>query len=694
MAFIPYPFLRLTLFLTGGIVLYLYHPYIIPVSFFLPLLIVSFVLFVTAYVLNRKSKHTIIPTGIIILPALVLAGYMLTFHKNDSTNQDHFMHQSDSTNYYRVVITESPREGRKSWKAKGKVTAVRNQKQWVETTGNVLLYFSHDEFNQPPRYGDVFIINKKPLPIPPPGNPGEFDYRKFLSFQQVYHQYFIKQQDVRYVSHEPPSVIINLAIHLREWAEQTLKKHIQGEEEKSVAIALVLGITDELDSEIINAYAASGALHVLAVSGLHIGIVYIILMYIGKPLQKNKYGNVVLALSVLLLLWLYACVTGLSPSVLRAVAMFSIMAVAKLINRKGNIYNTLAATVFCLLMYNPYLLVSVGFQLSFIAVLGIVYIHTKLFSIIEFKNLVLHKTWEITSISIAAQLATFTLGLLYFHQFPNYFLVSNLVVIPASSAILIGGIGLLAISFIDALAGMLGVLMHWLIKGLNSFVYWVETLPYSIVSHVYISTEQFWLATGVVIFLLLTLTMKKFHFSALALFCALGFTLLQWRQQQHQMGRTQFIVYNVKGFTAIDFIGGGQSYTCMDSTLAADANAIRFHIRPHRMMSDATTNHPAYNTLPLRETSYGTLIQFGNKNFLWRNKDNLSIPPQAVPVDFVIFSHQKEKHYTAIQSALPHAVCIFDSSNSINYINRITESIQSHTDMYSVPHLGAFQQNL
>lgn len=693
MAFIPYPFVRLVFFFSIGIVLHLYCPKLIAPEIFLPGLTLLFCCTSVLLILNRKFKKVIFNPGFIALAATTLAGYTLTYFQTANNDSSHFNYQLETADYYRLVIDEAPREGKKSWKTKATVTAVKNNEKWIETSGLTLLYFPYKEFQQPPRYGDVLIVNKHPQLIPAPANPGEFDYKKFLSFQQVYHQYFLRHEDVLQAGNEPPNMIIQFSIQLRDWAERILKQHITGKQEQGVAIALVLGITDELDSELLNAYSASGAMHVLAVSGLHIGILYAILLTIGKPLQKSKRGRVVLGIASILFLWLYACVTGLTPSVLRAVAMFSFVALAKLINRNSNIYNTLAATAFCLLLYNPYFLVSVGFQLSFIAVLGIVYIHPRLYPFLEFKNLIVHKIWEITSVSIAAQLATFALGLLYFHQFPNYFLISNLVVIPVSFLVLIGGIILLAGSIISPLAQLIGFLLTGTIKFLNLIVLWVESWPMSIISNIYITTTQFWLITGIIVFLLITVTLKKFEYSMLALICAIGFSALQWQHHFQQISRTQFMVYNVKGYTAIDFISEGKTFSWMDSALATDANAIRFHIRPHRMMSDANAIYSA-RQLPYRETSYGTILHFGNRNFLIRSAENLTVPPTGFPVNYVIFAHQKEKHFKEIQSAIPQALCIFDSSNSTAFVNRITATHAIENLIYSVPHKGAYQQNL
>lgn len=693
MTFIPYPFVRLVLFLAVGITAYLYFPNGIPERVFVPAMMVLSCLLLTIFAFNRKWNRLVVNPGLLGASCTILLGYILTFYHTGSRNPDHFMHQPIQAQYYKIEIADAVVETNTTWKTKGRITAMRCNGEWLTVSGDVLLYFSRSDFPLPPVYGDVFLINKSPAAIESPGNPGEFNYQQFLSYQQIYHQYFLRQDNLTFVHHRPAHAIIQLSLHLRDWAERILKQHISGKAEQSVAIALVLGITDELDDEMLKAYSASGAMHILAVSGLHIAILYAILLAAGKHFQHTRRGQITFSIISLLLLWLYAFITGLTPSVLRAVTMFSFIAIGKLINRQGNVYNTMAATAFCLLLYNPYLIVSVGFQLSFAAVFGIVYVHPYLHRRVELKNRVLHYLWETTSISIAAQLATFALGLLYFHQFPNYFLLTNLVVILASNGILIGGILVLATSVITPLAHWTGVLLTGLIKFMNLFVFWIEGLPYSVTTQIYITTPQFWLIAGIITFLILTIVQRRLAISILAFLCAGCFSALQWVHHQEEQNRTQFIVYHIKGHTAIDFISHGHCYTFTDHQLRYYPTKERFHVAPYRMKSQVTAINLA-SELPYRETRFGIIIRFGGKNFLIRQTENLQAPPPGFPADFIIFANQKEKHFQTVQSAIPTALCIFDSSNSIAYVNRIRQTSVNEDLVYSVRHRGACQQNL
>jgi competence protein ComEC len=189
--------------------------------------------------------------------------------------------------------------------------------------------------------------------------------------------------------------------------------------------------------------------------------------------------------------------------------MFSFVALAKPLGWRTNIYNTLATSAFVLLLYDPYLIMSVGFQLSYLAVLGIVYLQKPLYNLWLIDNRVGNWVWEITCISIAAQVATFALGMLYFHQFPVYFLVSNLFVIPLSTAILVGGILLLAVSWLSAVADLVGWLLQWLIEILNWTVMVTEKLPFSIISGIHLTTFQCWLIMAALLSLIFMLEYRN-----------------------------------------------------------------------------------------------------------------------------------------------------------------------------------------
>lgn len=682
----PYTFVRIVFFFIAGIILGIYQPDCIPES-------VAWILFgscMVLFVLLSVSRISLNP-GFIGLTSIFLAGYANTLIHTESRNADHFFYEENIKQYV-AVVSGFEEEKEKSWKVEARVQHIYDGEVWKSVSGKVLWYFSKADFPTPFSYGDQLLIQGSPRELTAPSNPGEFDYKRFLTFRKIYHQQFLRKESVQWIANNPPWKIMVYALKARRWAESVLRKHIQSNQERAVASALILGVKDGLDNEMVQAYSSTGAMHVLAVSGLHVGIIYFILMLFLKPLQRWKHGKWTLAVISIIALWAYAFVTGLSPSVLRAVAMFTIMALSRPLQYRTNIYNTLAVAAFALLMYEPYMIMSVGFQLSFIAVIGIVYIQPKLAQLWEPQNWLLDKVWQVTCVSLAAQLATFSLGLLYFHQFPVYFLVSNLFVIPGAFVSLLGGVVLLIVSPIEFLANGIGYLLEAILWLLNYLVFTVERWPFSLINNIYISIAQNWLIVGMVIFMLLLFQYRKFVCVMGLFVCALLFGVTQWFHYQQEVNHEKFVVYSVAGNHAMEWICRGKSFLFADSALVVDVDRVRFHIRPNRLISGVDRVH--YN-----DQSFVQDIP-GGRLFSWRGKTFLQIIspdflwPENFGVDYVIISYNSVRSLAKLNSVRCKRV-IIDSSNVYYHANRLVmEAEQFQLPVYSVLQHGAFSIKL
>jgi competence protein ComEC len=690
---IPYTFVRIVLFFGGGIALGVYRPDILPEIPTEILLTGLVFLYLAITFFFKYRKETLFNPGFIALPAVFLAGYVHVLLQTESRQPNHLITVTEPILYYKAVITKYAEEKERSWKVEAKVSEV-NTTEWQNLEGKIILYFSKDEFKLPYRYGDVLLIKGNPQLVLKPSNPGEFDYKRFLTFRNIYHQHFLKANDVLYLNNDPPSTIMGYALHARDWADKTLKRFVEGEREQAIASALVLGVVDGLDNELLNAYAATGAMHVLAVSGLHISIIYMILLWLLKPLYKFRSGPWILAVISLFVLWGYAFITGLSPSVLRAVTMFSFMAIARPTHQSTNIYNTLAASAFCLLIFDPYLIMSVGFQLSYLAVLGIVYLQPGLYQLWEPRNWLWDEVWKITCVSIAAQIATFALGLLYFHQFPNYFLLSNLLVIPGSFLVLILGIVILAVSFVSVLASLLGFLLMWLIKILNIVVFTVEAFPFSLIEDIYITTSQCWLLMGIIIAFILLIEYKKFYYSVAALVGVIFFSILQWNHFIQKINLQKITVYNVRGHSAVDFMDRGDTYFLTDSVLQRDAAKIRFHIRPNRLEAGTYEVHAQFGQPFIQPLPGAQLIRWHKMTIVHVTGKHFVLPPGFQP-DWLVIGNNSLKDIARLSSQLDHTKIILDSSNSFGFANRFLERHRNlKLKVYSVLHEGAFEFTL
>lgn len=693
---IPYAFVRISLFFMLGIWAAVYNPGIIELSH----LIVGFSFLIAVYGLTTvcywQKRFKLYGTqlkfvaGLVGLSAVFLGGFINVLICTDTRKDDHLINLKDPVRFSKVVVTSGAVEKTNSWKLEASVEAVRTENNWQNAEGKILLYFPKKDFSDAYAYGDVLILKGTPQRIAAPANPEEFDYQRFMAFKNVYHQQFVRKDDVKLLGSQPSSWIDNYALICRTWADNALKKNISGQREQGLVSALVLGVTDGLDNELLSAYKATGTMHILAVSGLHVAIVYGLVLLILRPFNKLKYGPWVVAAVSIIVLWTYAFITGLSPSVLRAVTMFSFVALAKPTGQRTNIYNTLAASAFCILLYDPYLLMSVGFQLSYLAVLGIVYIQPLLYNLWEPSHRWIDEIWKISSVSIAAQLATFSLGLFYFHQFPNYFLLSNLIVIPASFVVLILGLAVLALGFIQPVGIALGFILEWIIKILNVIVFAIEDFPFSLIENLYITPLQCWLLIGILVAILLLIETRRFKWAITTASFVVVFSFVQWHHFQSDVNIQKITVYNIPGHSAVEFTDCGRAYFVADSVLMANSDKIGFHILPHRVKL-GVFNAVKFGDNLQRTFNGCRLMTWKGKSFL-QVYDPSYILPDNIKVDFVIISNNAVTDIKKLNDHIRMDRLILDSSNSKSFGSKLLKQTAAfQLNVHSVIHQGAFE---
>ncbi len=689
----PYAMVRIAAFFIAGTLLGIYLPKVISPDFAAISFLVLLFLFSIGFFFLTASSFRSIGLGVAGLTAVFVAGFINLIHHNEMTDPNHLVHIESAIETYRASVKKQPEEKIKSWKMEVAVDAVKLNEGWRPAAGNVLIYISKKSNFIDFRLGDQVLIEGPPMLLEPPGNPHEFDFKRFLSFRNIFHQHFIRSEQVKLIAQNQEKGFLFYSQQARLWASAKLKEFVVGEREQAIALALVLGVTDGLDNDLQNAYSASGAMHVLAVSGLHVGIIYWMILILLKPIRSLSSSTWVVAIISLVCLWAYAFVTGLSPSVLRAVTMFSFVAIAKPFSRSTNIYNTLAASAFLLLLYNPYLIMSVGFQLSYLAVLGIVYLQRPLYNLWEAPNKFLDWCWSISCVSIAAQIATFALGLLYFHQFPVYFLFSNLFVIPGSFVVLVLGILLLIVSPIVSIAVSIGWLLEWTIKVVNFGVFAVEDWPFSLINGVFLTTFQCWLLIGVIVSFILFIEAKRFGYLLLAFFMVLIFSGVQWQHYFEEVNRKQLTIYRIAGHGAMEWIAQGQSYFYSDSTLINDMERIRFHIIPNRVASRVGVVS-INDALFVRSIHGFRYFNFQHLRMLWIDQKNIILPDKVI-ADYLIIGNNAVSSLDKIQDKVEFNRLILDSSNSKAYSNRIlNEAMSKNISTHAVLIQGAFSETL
>ena len=677
---IPYTMVRIAAFFIAGILLGIYQSKIISLELAETILIASVVLYVLVYWIVSRKKRTLVAGGIGLL-AIFLAGYVHLLLFVDWHQPDHLSTYRKEIKYYQAEVLGLPEDKTNSYKYNVKIVKVSDGKSWNNTDTKALIYIRKEERQPKYFYGDKLLVYGHPQLLQPPQNPHEFDFQRFLSFKNIYHQQFVRSDQVLLISNTKTRDLKYYSYIVRQWGTEQLKAQLPNQQEQAIALALTLGVTDGIDNELQSAYASSGAMHVLAVSGLHVGILYGIVMLLFRPFRNLSWSRWVIAAISLIVLWSFAFITGLSPSVLRAVTMFSFIAIAKPFGRRTSIYNTLASSAFILLLFDPFLIMSVGFQLSYLAVLGIVTIHRPLYQLWEPRSVILDWVWNISCVSIAAQLATFSLGVLYFHQFPVYFLFSNLFVIPGAISVLVTSILVLATSGIAPVAAFFGTILQWLIQILNFAVFSFEKFPFSLINNIYITTLQCWLLILTIGFLFFLFTEKKFSLILVAFLCVVSFSLIQWYHYAIDVKGDRFVVYNISGHQGIEWISNGRSQFLGDSSLIVDTERMRFHVRPNRLFcgvkevdTQLISHHP------------NVFVKNGKKIGVINTP--VSSWPDDLQLDYLIIGNNSFKSLTQVRNTINFDKLILDSSNSSYLASRI----QSEGDdvVHSVQHEGAF----
>ena len=687
-SWVPYALVRVTVFFIFGILLYLHYPALSSDQALAASITLAFIYLFLWSIFKRRKFHAFnVVLSSSAFFTFFLLGYLGASLQDQKNHPGHLLSQGD-IQAYRARIADQGQEKRSTHRFLAKVQSVRQHDEWKPATGILYLYLSKDM--ELPAYGDVLLIPGAPQEVAPPQNPGEFDYKRFLGFKNIYHQHFIRA-GITKLSQGQGNAIIAFGYRLRLWAKDKFTRYLPRERERNIALALVLGVKDGLDNEVKNAYAASGAMHVLAVSGLHVGIIYLLVSFLLGTFQNKKYGRWVFALVSLSVLWTYAMVTGFAPSVLRAVTMFSFIALAKASGRRTNIYNTLAASALVLLVIDPYLVMSVGFQLSYLAVLGIVFLQPKIYAWLAVNNMILDKAWAVTSVSIAAQLATFPLGLFYFNQFPTLFLLTNLVVIPGALVILVGGIALLASSVFPVIAAVVGKLLQWVVWGVNLAVFSIEKLPASHISGIYVSSWQLWFIIIAVGSLVLYLVYRRLTLFTLLGSSAIALMISTGIQQYRSLSQQSLTFYKINGHTAIDLISQGRSTLWMDSTLAGNTSKVEFHITPNHLRSSVEdiTVHTDFEPGP---KGLQILVAHNKKIAVLGAIDRSLSFSQKPRVDFIVYGKKCQKDVSWIVSNFEFDLLLIDGSLYRYKADRVRkEAEELGLNFHSLYHNGAYQ---
>ncbi|HYG38043.1 MAG TPA: ComEC/Rec2 family competence protein [Cytophagales bacterium] len=663
----PYVFLRYVIFLILGIVFEIHISS--STSIWICLNISSLAIYLIAYAVSTKHQKYLFQDlfGVLAFLFLFSTGGLITHFQNERNNKDHILNLDRKILWYTGQIASEVQNKENWFKAELEIDQIKTKKGWENASGRVLIYQPKKDSLRKFEYGDVLIIKGSPFEVRHPDNPYDFNYKKYQSFKQIFHQHFLKKE-YSIIKKNQGNKIIAFSLFLRKKGEALFKKNIKGQNESSLASALILGIKHDLDSELKTAYSRIGVIHVLAVSGMHVALIFKMLLLGFGRIKRIKKGHVIFGLFSLSLIWLFAFVTGLSASVLRAVVMFSFLVMGEMFQQQKNTYNNLSLSAFCLLVYDPFLIMDIGFQLSYLAVFGIVYLYPKIYGWFEFENWELDFFWKTIAITIAAQIATSPLSIFYFQQFPTYFLFSNLIIIPLTSAILYVGVSLLFFGQFPFLPDLLGLIIKGMVWLCNKVVFFTNDLPLASITGLVINPLETFLLYIIIGLALALFYSKSFKYVWAMLIVVSIFSVSQIKRTVTLSNTRYILVYKSNKSSEVELFAAGNHILVKDSTDEAlglkESNGFKFLSWKGKTL---------------------LLIDKSLEKFQYKEKEK-------IPIDLLIVRNNSIGDFKEISKIFKVNQIVIDGSNSKKVSGRLLKSASSlNLTIHSIEESGVFE---
>lgn len=628
--------------------------------------------------------------------------YSLLFYLGVFAAQYHYPFKAK--NYYGNTISnagfvvarviEAPKQTSKTIKLVVEVEAVSTDSILYSTCGKSILYIRKNDDALKLHYGDIIALKNRLKPVEKPLNPYAFNYSKFLLNKGIKYSAFVKEDEWKIIGESEELSLKKEALEIRAMILEKFKDNGLQDDEYAVASSLILGYRDELSDDLVDAYRSAGVMHVLCVSGMHVGIIFLIISNLLAFLKRKKWGLTLRLIIILINVWGFAIITGLSPSVTRAAVMFTFVSLGQNIGRKINVYNTLAASAFFTLIFSPYSLFEIGFLLSYAAVFAIAALYKPIYSLWIPYNKILNFFWKIAAVSIAAQIGTAPFSMYFFHQFPNYFLLSNLVVILAITPIFYLVLASLIFSFISPIAEGLAFMASWVIRAMNWFVTSVQQWPFSVTENIHYSSYGLLLILGVIICLCLSFLKKKMIFIYASYVFVLGFLGFSIRESILQKQINRMVIFNTSGHSAVLFHQGKKSMLFLDSTAFKKPEIIGFQTQGYLQkygLEPKLFNLDSVNNFENWVSRRNNFLVFNDKIIAFvPNSKNIRYH-EKIECDFLILRNKKTYE-------LPKSLSYYNSDNLIlsselwpiqahNFVLDLQERKQEYYDLKNLPAL-------
>ncbi len=604
----------------------------------------------------------------------------------------------------KAVVFEYPRKRDHSVRVVIKTVEIYDSMP-LQRPVKILTSFAASGSTEKLKQGDLVFFRARLSGIKGPSNPQEFDYRKLMANRGIVLQAYIPED--RWFICGRMKNLRTFSARLRDDILTVYKRNGLKGDELAVLSALTLGLRNDMPGEITRSYAAAGAMHVLAISGLHVGIIYVLLNSLLKLLFRFRYGQFFRTAIIVLVLWTFACIAGLRPSVVRAAFMFSVIQAGTGINRQSDIYNTIAVSAFFLLLFNPMQVFETGFQLSYLAVTGIVFFQPRIYSLLVLKNWLADKIWLLLTVSISAQLGTAPLSIYCFHQFPMLFWVTNLFVIPLVTLIIYLAAGIIVLGAFHVTLAWLAKLTIVVIKFTGFCVGLVENISWGHADHINMNQYEVLMLYGVLFLFAIFIVVRHPRILMGSLTILWVFLLLNTISSISGYTTKKFVVFNTKGYSALCMISGKKALTLHTFpdihdkrfVFAVNNCLIKNGIAGNTLFVNSVKDSVPEITEPFWLLSDRGICYFcmpgikgvwigGNAVLACRNTSKLR-------ADCVILADNANVSIDALTSEFDFRMLILDSSNSRKYIKKFTSACSARgIKVHSVIDDNALEMNL
>lgn len=564
-------------------------------------------------------------------------------------------YKADSANYFVVTINDIPVEKEKFIKCRLNVNEVRTDSNYIKTKGNIIAYFKRTDRDTKLQPGTTLLVKTKLLEVGPPQNPYEFDYKNYLYNKQIYHTAFI---DVN--AFEILDVPLQLnpiwykGLLIKQNILKALKSSALTPTAYGICAALLTGYDDEIDKQVVESFSHSGTLHVLSVSGLHTGLIYLVLSFLFDLVDRKRKYKIFKFSLITVLLWGFALITGFSAPILRAVIMFNLLGIGRIFFRSDHRVqiNILLTSAFILLCYDPYFIKDVGFLLSYFALFGLIYFQPKLSQHHQPKNYLSKELWKGITASFAATISTLPLTLFYFKQFPLWFFICNIIVVPASFVILL-------LAFLIVLkVGFVAIIINNLVSWLVTFITFFNSAKFGFIDSIDFSFyDALFLSFFIIV---ITLAIHNRSYRSLV-FCLM---ILIWWQASALV-----LSYNskTKDLLAVYQINKNSTVLVknkMNSTLNdLDSVQFMFHIKPHLTSFNNTG-------LTINEFNY---VEKSNVKVLVLNKKDHWPQTDLSKINLLVLANNFKLTTNDLESLTGLKTLVADASNTNYSIKKVEE---------------------